>query len=314
MTLRIRAYRADEAARWNDFVARSRNGTFLFHRGYMDYHADRFEDASQIVESASDEWLAILPASKHGMELRSHGGLTYGGFVIADGMTAPRMLETFTTLRSELAAQGIEKIVYKTIPWIYHRHPSEEDRYALFRCDARRVRTDVLSVATPRALLAMQERRRRAIKKAAKENLEVFAAPIPEAYWQMLATVLTAKHGTQPTHSFAEIQLLQSRFPEQIVFHGARHGDELLAGVLMYLTPTVAHAQYICASDRGRERGALDFLFERLLVDRYRDVPFFDFGISNEEAGRVLNVGLVEQKEGFGARTVVHDFYEVSTT
>ena len=31
---------------WDDFVRDSRNGTFLFMRGYMDYHADRFADFS----------------------------------------------------------------------------------------------------------------------------------------------------------------------------------------------------------------------------------------------------------------------------
>ena len=41
---------ADEAA-WNDFTARSRQGTFLLDRRYMDYHADRFEDFSLMAVS-----------------------------------------------------------------------------------------------------------------------------------------------------------------------------------------------------------------------------------------------------------------------
>ena len=34
---------------WNDFVARSKNGTFLLHRDFMDYHADRFFDCSLLI-------------------------------------------------------------------------------------------------------------------------------------------------------------------------------------------------------------------------------------------------------------------------
>ena len=49
---RIRPYTAADRPAWNDFIRRSRNGVFLFQREYMDYHADRFEDASVIVESA----------------------------------------------------------------------------------------------------------------------------------------------------------------------------------------------------------------------------------------------------------------------
>lgn len=44
---------------------------------------------------------------------------------------------------------------------------------------------------------------------------------------------------------------------------------------------------------------------ERLYVGR----SYLSMGISTEQAGRLLNTGLVEQKERFGARTVVHDFY-----
>lgn len=312
MSLRIRPYQRSEVERWNDFVGRSRNGTFLFHRDYMNYHEDRFVDASLVVETEGGDWLAILPASKHGEELRSHGGLTYGGFVFGDSMSAPRMLETFAALRDHLRGAGIAKLVYKTIPWIYHRHPAEEDRYALFRSDAVRTRTDVLSVAIPGRPLPMQERRKRAVKKAMKDGVEWFSGPIPPEYWEMLTEGLQAKHGVQPVHRYEEMKLLESRFPQNIAFCGARRDGRLLAGVVVYETTRVAHAQYISASDEGREHGALDFLFERLLVDRYRELPFFDFGISNEQLGRVLNTGLVEQKEGFGARTVVHDFYELS--
>ena len=38
----------------------------------------------------------------------------------------------------------------------------------------------------------------------------------------------------------------------------------------------------------------------------------FDFGISTEERGTVLNEGLITQKEEFGASAVVYDVYELS--
>lgn len=51
------------------------------------------------------------------------------------------------------------------------------------------------------------------------------------------------------------------------------------------------------------------------LTSYYQEQKLFwylDFGISNENDGRYLNLGLIEQKEGFGARTVVHDFYRLT--
>ena len=45
-TISIEHYTTGHKAEWDDFVARSRNGTFLLQRGYMDYHSDRFRDCS----------------------------------------------------------------------------------------------------------------------------------------------------------------------------------------------------------------------------------------------------------------------------
>ena len=42
----IRRYTPSLADEWNAFVAQSKNGTVLFDRRYMDYHADRFSDCS----------------------------------------------------------------------------------------------------------------------------------------------------------------------------------------------------------------------------------------------------------------------------
>ena len=55
----------------------------------------------------------------------------------------------------------------------------------------------------------------------------------------------------------------------------------------------------------------LDLLFFHLLDTVYVEKPFFDFGKSTENDGRDINRGLIEQKEGFGARAIVHDQYYV---
>ena len=58
--------------------------------------------------------------------------------------------------------------------------------------------------------------------------------------------------------------------------------------------------------------GAQAYLFGSL-IEQYKDKRFFDFGISNENEGHALNYGLLDWKEGFGARCYAHDFYEIAT-
>ena len=45
-------YQSENYAQWNAFVARAKNATFLFHRDFMSYHQDRFEDYSLLVLDA----------------------------------------------------------------------------------------------------------------------------------------------------------------------------------------------------------------------------------------------------------------------
>jgi hypothetical protein len=40
---------------------------------------------------------------------------------------------------------------------------------------------------------------------------------------------------------------------------------------------------------------------------------YFDFGIVNEQNGRLLNNGMLFWKESFGGRSHSHDFYRIET-
>jgi Acetyltransferase (GNAT) domain len=296
--------------RWNAFARQSKNGTFLLARDYMEYHSDRFDDCSLLILH-NDEILALLPANRSGDDIHSHQGLTYGGLVTSDAMTTPLILEVFAAVTEHLRAAGARRLFYKTIPYIYHRLPAEEDRYALFLAGAQLYRRDVLSVVPKGRPIHAQLRRRRGAAKAARLGVKIARSDDWAGYWALLSANLDARHGLTPVHDIREIDRLRGLFPDNIRLHVAVLGDEIAAGVVIYESAMVAHAQYIASSEHGRECGALDKLFLELLDQTYADKPFFDFGTSNEQEGRVLNRGLIDQKEGFGARAVVHDFYRI---
>lgn len=82
-------YSSDRKAEWDDFINRSKNGTFLFRRDYMDYHSDRFSDHS-LMFYFKGRLYAVLPATVVGGTLYSHQGLTYGGLVMGRDAKAPK--------------------------------------------------------------------------------------------------------------------------------------------------------------------------------------------------------------------------------
>ena len=304
----IEQYQPVHKPEWDAFVRSSKNATFLFTRDYMDYHSDRFDDYSLIIRLGSDV-AALLPANRNHHELHSHQGLTYGGLLLSALMTTPSLLILFDSLLSHLRSVGFRHFYYKTIPSIYHQLPSEEDRYALFLAGAILSRRDVLSVVAMRRRGPVQNRRKRGAAKALRRGVVIAQSQDWCRFWTLLAKTLEDRFAVRPVHSIGEIQLLHSRFPEQIRLFEARCGDDVLAGAVIFESAMVAHVQYIASSIRGREVGALDLLFNHLIESVFQEKMFFDFGISNEHEGKLLNRGLIEQKEGFGARAVVHDFY-----
>lgn len=312
MSLAVARYDEAQAPAWDAFVRASRNGTFLLERAYMDYHRARFADHSLLLRDAGGGIVALLPANGDGAVLHSHAGLTYGGLVLGPSSGAADAVAMLEAIVAYLPGAGFAQLRYKTIPSIYHRQPAEDDRYALFRAGATLSRRDVLSVVPRTDRLAFQSRRTRGAKAAAKAGARVVETREFAPFWAVLTATLRERFGVDPVHSLAEIELLAGRFPRAIRLFGAQLDGETVAGCVVFETERVAHVQYIAASEAGRRHHALDGIFSHLLAEPFADKPWFDFGISNEQAGRVLNTGLVEQKEGFGARTMVHDFYELN--
>ena len=307
----VERYTNRDSAAWDAFVRASRNGTFLFERGYMDYHRDRFSDHSLVVRDPEGEIVALLPAHTTPTGLASHNGLTYGGLVIGPDMKLPLLLRAFEAMILQLNAAGFWTLDYKTVPHIYHRQPAEEDRYALFRLGAELTRRDLLSVVALADRPRFQTRRARGVKKAQAGGVTIQEETDFADYWALLSATLAERYEAVPVHSLSEIQHLRDQFPENIRLHTSRRSGALLAGVASFDSARVRKAQYIAASPAGRELGALDLLFDRLL-NVAGERAFFDLGTSHTADG--INTGLIDQKEGFGARAVVHDHYRIDLT
>ena len=305
--LEIIRYTAERQAEWDALVERSKNGTFLMKRGYMEYHSDRFADCS-LMFYRDGKLLAAIPGNVSDDVFFSHKGLTYGGLVTDEKCTTADVLRIFEAMNEWLKGMEISKVVYKPVPHIYHRLPAEEDLYALFRCGARLTARGVSSSIDLGQPLKWRQNRRTALNKAKSEGVTVERSDDLEEFWKILESNLMETHGVTPVHSVDEMQLLKSRFPENIMLYIARNGQgAMVAGILLYVTENVIHSQYISATHEGKEIGAVDAIMQEVLSMKKR---FFDFGISTENNGKYLNESLIFQKEGFGARAICYDIYE----
>jgi hypothetical protein len=148
------------------------------------------------------------------------------------------------------------------------------------------------------------------VAKCTQANVAITENDDFSEYWNLLVEVLS-KFNTLPVHNINEIMGLKNSFKNKIRLFEARLNGELLAGAVIYDYSNVVHTQYLANSEKGRSLGALDFISFQLINGEFKDRKYFSFGTSTTNEGKVLNEGLVQQKENMGARTIVNDFYKI---
>jgi hypothetical protein len=309
----VKQYQENDYENWNAFIAQAKNATFLFHRDFMEYHSDRFQDYSLIVLDG-EKWVAVLPANKVGDEVFSHQGLTYGGLIYSDKVKLASVIEIFKSILFFLNSNKIEKVQLKLIPCIYHQKPADELNYALFLVESKLIRRDSMAVVDLSHKLLIASGRKEGIKKGIVNKLEIKEVDGFQDFWdEILIPNLTLKHHAKPVHTLQEISKLKVLFPKNIRQFNVYENGIIVAGTTVFESENVVHSQYISGKEDKNELGGLDFLHHYLLTEVVKEKKFFDFGVSNEADGKKLNNGLSYWKESFGARTIVQDFYEVKT-
>ena len=318
--LSLRRYTAADRELWDSAVAAARNATFLFLRRYMDYHSDRFRDHSLIFCDGRGTPVALLPANESvtavgshtERHLHSHQGLTYGGFILSPRCRDAQIEELFRLTVAHLRDNGFAALHYKQVPHTYHLLPSDNDAYWLWRLGATEEACCLSSTIDLHPLAVrphVSGSRRNNANRLRRHGYTVLHDTPLHTFWPILTANLLASHGVAPVHTLEEMQRLQAACPDNILCHTvADTAGHTVAGTVLFVTPQVVHAQYISASPEGKACGALDLLF-LTLIEEYRQRQchrYFDFGISNERGGTVLNASLLEQKEGFGATGTLH--------
>lgn len=300
---------------WDNLVKNSRNGTFLLLRDYMDYHASRFTDASMVAVDDNGTIVAVLPAERRDDTVNSHGGLTYGGWILGftTATSATGMDNIIKMMLAHFRAEGVKHLVYKPVPHIYHRLPCEEDIYFLWRNGATLAEVTLSSVIDLNDRLPMSRSIHAHINRARHSLLAAVESKDLKHYWEILSDRLSSKYNALPVHSLDEISLLADRFPQNIKLWTVSKPDgEMIAGILLFLCGNVAKAQYIASTASGREINALDFLVNHLAGRlSQQGFHYFDLGTSCEDHGRFLNTGLITQKTRYGARGIAYPVYKI---
>lgn len=315
MSITIRQFGETDLEQWDQFCTNAFQATFLHTRNFLSYHLDRFIDVSLVIEDKG-RLVGLFPAaltSGNEQIVVSHPGISYGGVLHHGGLRGERMIEAMNEIANFYRLRDHASLIYKAVPTFYHKAPAHDDLYALFRLGATRTRCDLSSTIDLTNRIKTSDRRRRSYKKAVESGIEISINNADlNNLWNILTLNLLKKYGVKPVHNFEEINLLANKFPNNIRSICAKLNNQIIAGIVIFITNTAYHSQYIASNEIGQELAALDLVFQHAInlasLDGKR---WFDFGISTEDSGNTLNDGLYRFKTEFGSGGQVHEFYKL---
>ena len=310
-TIKVIRYSPEWNIKWNDFIQNAQNATFLLHRDYMDYHADRFKDHSALVLNENDDIKAVLPANEDNKKIISHQGLTYGSLIVDRSTKLVEFLNYMALILQYYESYDFTEIIYKCIPQYYENWSNSAEKYAHFLLKSELVKLETDFAFDKSMPSTLQNRRLRSIKRAKKQKVVIVEDEGFKTYWEkILVPNLKSRFNAKPVHNLKEITLLGSMFPNNIKQYSAYLNNKIVAGTTVYIEQDVVKTQYISANEEGKRSGALDYLFYHLIHEEFKEKRYFSFGTTNGTTGLELNNGLVDWKEGYGTRIYTNATYK----
>lgn len=303
----IVTYNSSYYNQWNAFVEASKNGTFLFHRDFMEYHADRFQDYSLLVFEG-EKLLALLPANRVGDEVHSHGGLTYGGLVFPFNIPEVTIKNIYHAILFYLYKAGISFLKLKQIPELYYKGTVRYEGLALPGSIKMSADTGyAIDFSMPPSISASKLNR---FRWASKIGLEMVCDNDFDLFWNdVLKPRLAAKYNSAPVHTSVEINHLHGKFPDKILQYNVYYEGDIVAGVTIFDCGDVVKSQYGATTLEGEKLRALDYAYITLIKKYKATKRYFDLGTVKPD-----NAGLAKQKKELGGLAYVQDFYEVESS
>lgn len=297
MKIEVRKYEEGDKEQWEAFIESAANGTFLHRRSFMEYHGDRFQDASVMVWEG-EELLAVFPAHQVGNQIFSHQGLSYGGWIFKMGLSLSSRSQIIRSIIDHYKNQKIKSLIVTPVPYYYSQEGGlQEDDYDSLGFEIKDNK-EIYLIETP--FILKDKGKRKGVRRALRKGLEVREGEVTKSFWEDLMLPLYAsKIGKSPVHSWDEIALLSERHPGRIQLISAYLEEELLAGLVIFRHPQVIKVQYSAVTEHGKICRAMDFLMQYLM--NLPHIQYIDLGtVYDGQTGEKLE-SLAYWKESFGA-------------
>lgn len=310
-------FNREREAEWDEFIeTKSVNGTFLQSRNFLNYHSEqRFRDCSLLIYDLKGNLCAVCPACllEDGEEkiFYSHKGSTFGGIVIARKYyRAQYVLPMLEELLQYWRQKKYNKVYLRLTSDIFSEKPNDLLQYALYYYgfqEYKELSTYIdFSTYNDDIMSNFTQMKRRIVRNCLQERLTFRTLETQdeiEVFYDILCGNL-AKYNVNPVHTVREIIELKRRLQDQCELYACFYKEEMVAGVMLFYFNRVkaVHTQYLAAKPSYRKLSPMTFVYYSVIKEmKERGYKKISWGISTEHFGKVINRGLIKNKEDFGS-------------
>lgn len=308
--MEILKYKEEFNELWDDFVLnKSLNGTVYQTRQFLSYHRDRFIDESILIY-LDNNLICVVPCCKNGDRYFSHKGSTYGGPVITLIKLSVSKMESLINKIFEYYDNKFECRLANNIYF-------SEEISLLYYLIGRKLNIklelswyidtsiDLISKITNKSnktyLLKMINDKENYLFKSTDDNNDYLD------FYELLEKSLSINHSTSPTHSKDEFLLLKNILLDKQELFIIKKNNILLGGIfIIKVTKYCWYNVYIARNLDIQNSGiSIIYIMNEIIKKGYLNgVKYLDYGISTENGGNTLNIGLSEFKnESFGGKS-----------
>jgi hypothetical protein len=299
----LEMYSSERFTEWDSFIEKSYPGSVIHKRKFIEYHSDRFTDASIIYRNVNGDVIAVIPGNTTGTEWFSHKGLTFGGLIT--DLKNPRI---FTELVTQLDLFLINK-QFSTSTFIlpsesFYPDGNSAQIYSLHQNGYQLATVEINQVLPHTSNLASKKLSN--ARSAIRRGLEYSENDSNiEQVHQIIETNLERKYLRKPVHTIEEIRYLQQTFPELIKVCSVNSSNQVLAGAITFESRQCIHIQYMGATIEGRSWRAQDLLISQIWNKATSKGLNLSFGKSTAGLDSELNAELFNFKKEFGSTSEV---------
>jgi hypothetical protein len=299
--MEIVAYTSDKAELWDSFVLTgSMNGTVYHTRKFLSYHKDKFEDTS-ILLYKEDILLCVVPCCYRNGTNFSHSGATYGGPVIAKCQLSVKDMETII---NEIFNHYKGNFECRLANDIYFAQPVHLIYYLLSRkLKAHLELSWYVSSGSDIIQSITNKRNKKYVFRMMNDLNYVFLSTTNTEdyieFYTILKENLQQNHDTTPTHSLEEFLTLMTALLDKQELFIVKHSKKIVAGVyVIKVTSNCWYTFYISRNINIKNSGtAIIYIMSNIAHIAFKNnAKYVDYGITTENMGSDLNLGLSEYK------------------